>query len=476
MILKQSATYMAASLVAALTGVASVAIFTRMLAPAEYGVYAIAMAKAATAAALLFTWLRLSILRFQSEGGDVDLRRTALFGYAASALLVPIAIVLMPSASVTSVAVMAATIVYTQMYALFDIGQETLRARQFVPAYVQTAILRSCLALLLGAVAVALFGGGIAIILSATLAYLVTALFQMRSAWAKPLATFDKAMLRRMFTYGAPLTVAGLATTVHMVFDRLALGYFQDSAAAGQFAAIADFTRQCVALPVAGIFSAIVPAIMQTFARGDALATRRQLSESGELLIAGVLPAAVGLMIVTPHLAVLVFGIEFRAAAELVMPILAIAWTAHLMAQQYVHLSFQMAEKPHLLIMHSVALVLFSFCFIGAGAKYYGLLGTAYGLVASEFFGFLLAVYLTRFGHPLPAFLSGVARVIAATAVMAAITLGVRALIPWQPGIGPLLLLSAVGAASYSAAAIALNVAGLRASVARVLERRALRA
>ena len=96
--------------------------------------------------------------------------------------------------------------------------------------------------------------------------------------------------------------------------------------------------------------------------------------------------------------------------------------------------------------------------------------------VASEFFGFLLAVYLTRFGHPLPAFLSGVARVFAATAVMAAITLGVRALIPWQPGIGPLLLLSAVGAASYSAAAIALNVAGLRASVARFLERRTLRA
>ena len=153
MILKQSATYMAASLGAALTGVASVAIFTRMLAPAEYGVYAIAMAKAATAAALLFTWLRLSILRFQSEGGDVDLRRTALLGYAASALLAPIAIVLMPSASVASVAVMAATIVYTQMYALFDIGQETLRARQFVPAYVQTAILRSCLALLLGAIA-----------------------------------------------------------------------------------------------------------------------------------------------------------------------------------------------------------------------------------------------------------------------------------------------------------------------------------
>jgi O-antigen/teichoic acid export membrane protein len=475
MILKQSATYMAASLVAALTGVASVAIFTRMLSPAEYGVYAIAMAKAATAAALLFTWLRLSILRFQSEGGDVDLRRTALLSYFASALLVPVAVVLLPSLSAASTTVVAATIVYTQIYSLFDIGQETLRARQLVPAYVQAAIVRSCIALLLGGAAVAVFGGGLAVILSAALAYLVAVLFQVRSAWAAPHAPFDKATLRKMFSYGAPLTAAGLATTVHMVFDRLALGYFQDSAAAGQFAAIADFTRQCVALPVAGVFSAIVPAIMQIFARGDATATRRQLSGSGELLIAGVLPTAAGLMIVTPHLAVVVFGAEYQAAAETVMPILAIAWTAHLISQQYVHLSFHMAEKPHLLVAHSVALVFFSFCFISVGAKYFGIMGTAYGLVASEFFGFLLAVYLTRFGHPLPAFLGGVARVIAATAVMAAITLGVRAIMPWQPGIGPLLLLSAVGAGTYAAAAVALNVAGLRGSVTRFLQRRVVR-
>lgn len=472
MILKQSATYMAASLVAAFTGVACVAIFTRMLSPAEYGVYAIAMAKAATTAALLFTWLRLSILRFQSEGGGVDLRRTALFGYVASALLVPLAVVFLPPSSGASTAILIATIAYTQIYALFDLGQETLRARQSVPAYVQTAILRSCLAVVLGTAAIALFGGALAVIAGAAVAFLLAAMLQVRSAWAMPLAPFDKATLRKMFIYGAPLTAAGVATTVHMVFDRFALGYFQDSAAAGQFAAIADFTRQCVALPVAGVFSAIVPAIMKTFATGDDAATRRQLSESGELLIAGVLPSAVGLMIVSPHLAAVVFGAEFRAAAESAMPILALAWIAHLMSQQYVHLSFQMAEKPHLTIVHSVALVVFSACFISYGAKHYGIAGTAVGLVASEFFGFLLGVYLTRFGHPLPAFLGGIARVIAATAVMAVVTLAVRAVLPWQPGFGPLILLGAVGAISYAAAAVALDVAGLRGSVARFLERR----
>jgi O-antigen/teichoic acid export membrane protein len=282
-------------------------------------------------------------------------------------------------------------------------------------------------------------------------------------------APFDKVMLRRMFAYGAPLTAAGLATALHMTLDRFALGYFQGSAAAGQFAAIADFTRQCVALPVAGVFSAIVPAVMRTHAAGDPEETQRQLSSSGELLAAGVFPSVVGLMLVSPHLAALVFGAEFRDTAEKIMPILAIAWIAYLMAQQYVHLSYQLAEKPMLLIAYSVGLALISFCLIVPGAKFYGVVGTAAALAGAEICGLMLGIFLTRYGYPLPAISGGLLRVGLAAAAMVAVVMLVGRLLPWPPGWQALVVLAMAGAVSHAAAAVALDVAGTRLTARRYL-------
>jgi O-antigen/teichoic acid export membrane protein len=470
MLLKQSATYAVASLVTAIAGVAGVAIFTRLLSPEEYGIYAIATAKAVTVSALLFTWLRQATLRFQSEGADVDMWRTGLIGYAGSALLVPFAILLFPSAGGASVAVLAATIIFTLAYALFDFGQETLRARQAVAQFVRASIVRSTLAVALGVAAVWMFGGGLHLIISAAAAFLIAGLYQVLRVNAGSHGPVDKEVLRKMIAYGAPLTIAGFASALHGTLDRFALGYFHGSGAAGQFSAIADFTRQCMILPVAGLFSAIVPAAVQTYAKGDAGATRWQLAYSGELLAAGIFPCAAGLMIVSPHLAELVFGPEFRATAVAIMPIIALAWIANLMSQQYVHMSFQLATKPNVLIAQCVGLVLFGFCLIVPAAKTYGIVGAAIALAVSEFCGLLLGIYLTRYGHPLPAFPAGLMRVLAATAIMAAVTLGVRALLPWPTGLLPLIVLGAVGAASYALAAVALDVVEIRGTLRRVFK------
>ncbi len=468
MILRQSAIYAVASLVTAVAGVAGVAIFTRLLSPEEYGVYAIAVAEGFTVSALLFAWLRHATLRFQSEGAGVDMWRTALRGFAVSALPVPIAILLFPLSGTASIAVVLATVAYTLAFALFEFGQETLRARQAVSRFVQASILRSVLALALGAGAVWMFGGGLYLIMSAAAAFLIAAIYQVVIVHRGSHGPFDTALLHKMIAYGAPLTIAGFASALHGMLDRFALGYFHGSGAAGQFSAIADFTRQCMILPVAGLFSAIVPAAVRTFAKGDAEATRRQLAYSGELLAAGIFPCAVGLMIVSPHLAALVFGPEFRTAAAAIMPILAFAWIANLMSQQYVHMSYQLATKPNLLIAQCVGLVVFGFCLIVPAAKTYGIMGAAIAFAVSEFCGLLLGIYLMRYGHRLPLFPLGIVRVIAATAIMAAATLGVRALLPWPPGLLPLAVLGAVGAGSYAIAAIGLDVAGIRGTLRRL--------
>ena len=79
--LQQTFQYSIASLVSAIIGLLSAVFFTRLLSPEEYGVYVVGLSTAGVISAVLFTWVRVSALRFQSEGGAVDVRKTALAAF-----------------------------------------------------------------------------------------------------------------------------------------------------------------------------------------------------------------------------------------------------------------------------------------------------------------------------------------------------------------------------------------------------------
>ena len=81
---------MIASVVAAVFGFLSTATFTRLLSPDDYGVYVIGVGIAGFVSAILFTWVRFSVMRLQSEGGERDFRGTALAAYGMSVASAPL--------------------------------------------------------------------------------------------------------------------------------------------------------------------------------------------------------------------------------------------------------------------------------------------------------------------------------------------------------------------------------------------------
>ena len=64
--LSQTFHYSVASVVSAAIGLLSAVVFTRLLSPEEYGVYVVGLSTAGIVSALLFTWVRVAALRFQS--------------------------------------------------------------------------------------------------------------------------------------------------------------------------------------------------------------------------------------------------------------------------------------------------------------------------------------------------------------------------------------------------------------------------
>src|ERR1700730_18358139 len=91
--LYQTFHYSVASVVSAVIGLLSAIFFTRLLAPQEYGIYVVGLSTAGVVSAVLFTWVRVSALRFQSEGGSVDVRKTVLLAYLISVLASPLVFV-----------------------------------------------------------------------------------------------------------------------------------------------------------------------------------------------------------------------------------------------------------------------------------------------------------------------------------------------------------------------------------------------
>jgi O-antigen/teichoic acid export membrane protein len=470
MLFRHTMLYLVASAVSALFGLASAVVFTRMLTPAEYGVYVVGVTLSAILSALLFTWVRLSVLRFQSEGGEVDLRKTAFVAYLLSVCASPIALLATSVLAHVDAQRMFGALVFTLGLGLFELSQEVLKARQQAMAFTLASMLRSISAFGLCLLSAWLGGGGLGQLLMAGGAYFLSAGVFSFIVWRGPRANFESARLRQFAVFGASVTVSGLVFALHAAFDRLFVAHLLGDVAAGQYGASADLVRQIILIPSTSVAAAAVPMAVRALATGGASAAREHLSSFAELLAAVLFPAAVGLAMTARPFADILLGVQFREAAEQLMPILAFAWVAQSFSQNYAHSSYYLGERPNLLIAHGVATTIVNLVALYFLAPAYGIVGAAYALVLSEGLGFLFGFALTRFAHPLPLALSGLGRVSFATGVMAG---AIHLATPFLSDFAPLrfAVMVGVGVIAYGAAALAANVAKSRDYLRRRFER-----
>jgi O-antigen/teichoic acid export membrane protein len=472
MLIRHTLLYLLASAVSAIVGLSSAIVFTRMLTPAEYGVYVVGVTLSAILSALLFTWVRLSVLRFQSEGEEIDLRKTAFLAYLLSVCASPLALFVTGLIAHVEAPRLVATGVFTIGLGLFELSQEILKARQQSRAFAFASMLRSVAAFALCFVSAWIGGGGLGQLLMAGAAYFVSAGAFSFIVWRGPRAPVDTPRMRQFAVFGVSVTISGLVFALHAAFDRLFVAHLLGDVAAGQYGASADLVRQIILIPATSVAAAAVPMAVRALATGGARAAGEHLASSAELLAAVLFPAAVGLAMTAQPFADLVLGAEFRAAATQLMPILAFAWVAQSFSQNYVHSSYYLAERPNLLIAQGLATTLANLLLLALLAPAQGLVGAAYALALSEGFGFLFGFALTRYAHPLPMALPGLARVAGSTAAMAA---ALALIAPFAPAEGALrfVVLVLAGVLAYAAAALALNVAKSRDMARSFAARRA---
>ncbi|MBW9114076.1 oligosaccharide flippase family protein [Rhizobium cauense] len=469
MMVRQISAYMIANAVSALFGFVSVVLFTRMLSPHEYGIYVVGTGVAGVLSTLLFSWIKFSVLRFDSEGGSKDVRTTALCGYAALVLFSPLVILATWLIAEDASAYVVPAVFVAFMVGLFEFVQEVFRARQQTSAYMWSVILRAVLTLLFSFGLVMMLGmGGQGLLVSVACSYLVTLLVYAPGVWRRPRHPFDAGMLKDMLLFGLPMTVSSFIFVLHTVLDRIIIVTYLGETAAGVYGAAADLVRQIILFPGVAIGSAAIPVAIRLLAQDGHKATNRHLLETTEILLTVLMPMVVGLGLVAPGFASLILGAEFRDAAAVLIPILVFAWLFRSVSYQFVHVSFQLAKKPSLMAAQGVIILAINIIGMFVLVPRYQLVGAAWALLIAEVGGAFAGYFLSYRAHRLPFEFRPIAKVVLATGTMAVPTYFVSR---HQVGnaLFDLAMPIVTGVIVYSAAAFALNLAGVRTALTRRL-------
>ncbi|MDA9509279.1 membrane protein [Bradyrhizobium sp. CCBAU 11386] len=459
--------YLVAYILPAAVGFFAVTAYTRLLTPAEYGVYVVGISLAGILGAIFFAWIKLSVSRYQAMSAEVDFRGTAMvaFGLTVAVLCATTPLVFLFRSDV-SVELLLASMFVAIMANAVDVGQEFERAKLRPYRFAAISIVRSVSSVGFGLFGIWLGWGGMGLLAAFGLGSLAGIILNLVGDRTR--IAFQRSQFMQLARYGLPLTLAGLSVALYSTCDRLIVAYLLGKDAAGIFGVAADLPRQFMVMIASSVAAATVPLVFRSLSEKNNETTRERLSESLELLLVVVAPVAIWLALAADQVAGTLVGVDFRAGVSALLPTLVLARFFGIANQFYVQISFQLAERPFMLAAQSFLTLVVSVALMFVLVAGYGLNGAALATLATEAIGFVVAVMLMHRAHPVPFDVNRLAGVAASAAAMAAAILIARSQVDGT-GLVALIIVSLAGGFAYAAAAWLLNVANVRTLSLRLL-------
>lgn len=443
----------------------TLAVFTRLLSPAAYGVYAVIGAAVAVGQTSGFHWLQTAVLRFRSGATDPEERErlgaAARLGYlraAAVATLVWLAGSLaLAHVGQLELGVMLAGLPVLLSRAWLAIVQGWNRASDRPWRFVAIEAVSGIGTLALAALGLVLRPDDpIVPLLAAVCAALLAAALSPELARPAPRRATGVSVAS-LWTYGAPLSVVALASIVLAVSDRMLLAALLGPAAAGAYAVAATVADRVVGLPLISIALATKPLVFGASARpGDGEASALLARVAAWLMAAGF-PAATLLVVAPgPLLSLLVGGPLARDAAVAVPWLAAGALLASLTSLHF-GIAFQVSRQTTAMIAAFAPAALLNVAANLVLLPRYGAIAAAWTTFGGYAVAALLVVRLGRRHFRVPFPLRDAARAALACVPLALVAHAGRGATGGRAA-GVLL---AAGAA-YLLSALALDVGGAR--------------
>lgn len=467
MLIRHTALYTIARGLPGLINFLALALYTRLLARAEYGTYALVIAWVGVANALLFQWLRSAARRFLPGAGSElpALQGSLMSGFALlmlpTAAVAGLAMPFLPEPGLRWLVLLGLLLLWLQ--AFFELTLELVLAGLQPRRYGVLALTRAITALTIGGLLAWAGLGPAGVLLGLMAGILLPLAGAFRREWrgVHP-GLSDPEWRRTLVRYGLPLSATFILDYVINSSDRLFLAHLHGTAAVGTYAVAYDLSQQGLYALMLVVYLAGFPLAVRALETGGEPAARQQLGRHATLLLAIALPAAVGLSLLAGNVAHVLLGAEFREGATVLIPWVAAAALCAGLKAYYFDLSFQLGRNTLLQLGIAAAGALLNVVLNLLWIPRLGALGAAYSTLVSFAVALGLSATIGRSAFRMPVPAAEWMRIALAAGVMGA------ALWPLLDRRGPVALAMQVGlgALLYGVAALSLDVAGVRGILA----------
>jgi len=469
--------YFPASLAGGLASFGAVFALTRLLSPADYGFYALALTTMGIIYTLTVTWAEAAAYRFAGEASaksqmpnhirTVMVLLAASAGVAVAVMLVAVSLAIAPALKL-ALCVAGATMILAP---IVNAAQEMNRALERVSRYSALRVAQDVGAFAIGTLLAWRTGLGPAAPFAGLASVLaVLAVIEGSRLWRESRGgQFEQARVRPYLAYGVPIAVALGLNIALDAGDRFLIALFLGPEAVGVYAAGYGIADKSVGLLCAWAAAAGAPMMMAAWEREGPEAVREVSRHVARTLLLIAAPAAAGLALVARPLSEVMIGEEMRAQAAAIMPWIALSGLINGFVLHYVSEAFQLSRRTDLrawlMAIPALANVGLNIILLPT----VGLMGAVYATVACYALALVLLAFAARKLAPLSWPWADFAKVAGACSVMAIVV----QFLPAPGGFPELLLKSAIGAASYVMAALVFDAAGARVSLQQFLARRA---
>jgi O-antigen/teichoic acid export membrane protein len=475
MLLRSILGFAPANILPALTTVAIIVVFTRVMPPDQFGWYAVAQATVLIAQALAFGGLQLAVTRYHAarqEAGELPaLLATAYASFLVLAALVTVlaaGAILLLAPEPALAAVLWAALPLLLLRGLVALNQAVHRGALTIRRYNLVEAVQSlaglAMALLL---ALALDLGAVGLVLGLAAGSLLAALGDA-GLIARHLGWPDSACLREVRRYALPLMASyGLAALIVHV-DRLFLERLAGPEATALYAVAFGIVDRPVTLVFMAVNLAAFPLAIDRLERQGVAAARAQLLRTATILLALAVPAVAGLACVARPLAAALVGEAYRPGVVALLPWLAGLALLRGMGTHYLDHAIHLAGRTGLFLWTlgppAVASLLLNPLLIPA----FGLAGALATAFVAQLAVLALTALIGRRVFPIGFPVAQAWRTGAAAAVMAAVLVAT----PVPPTALGLALAVPLGLLVYAAAALLLDAAHVRTTAAAWLRSR----
>ncbi len=404
--LKKLLSYAPVQIVSALSVFLLIAIQTRFLTIAEYGLLALVLVFMETTRAFVAQWINASLIRLlpaESKKGKKEL--LTLSFQLLLFLIVPgsisLALCLLFSDELTIILWLALSLLLI-CKSFFLYFQESFRLSDNVKKYRYAVSLQAFLSVLLtllllswsSSIVVALFALVLSNLIPCLLSYNVIPSIRIKISSDKK---------NQFIAYGLPLLFSGVLITLSTRVDRVVISELLGLDAIGMYAAFSNMLIGVMALLFMIIALPLYPELTKHTACKDSLYKAHQNYLNMLLLV--TVPATIGIALVASSLIEVLLGENYKNIdVSLFYWVTFSVFCMNLKAHFIDHgLQFTLKTKvlPYISAISLILNVTFSYFFI----TYFGLSGAGYALALTQIVGLLLSYLLSKkygYCYPLP--------------------------------------------------------------------------